>query len=127
MMTLEQFRNQYIVVNEKKGCCRIKVDFFDRYGNTSFPKAYANYVEHVSEVLGYKEKIKRFENFLREQGVMETQSNISESRYYFYNGVKYRFSSHVYPTGSMTQKYEDGQYWIIDFAANPELIETVKF
>lgn len=126
MLTFEQFINQYTIVNEKKGCCRIKVDFFDRYGKTTLPKAYAAYVEQVSEYMGYREKIKRFEAFLKEQGVEDVQSNISESRYYFYNGVKYRFSAHVYPTGTMTQKWGE-QYVVVDFAADPELIETINF
>ena len=126
-MTLEQFRNQYIIVNEKKGCCRIKVDFFNRWGNVSFPQAYAKYVAEISEFMGYREKIKNFETFLREQGTEEKQSNISESRYYFWNGVKYRFSSHIYPTGSMTKKYEDGNYWVVDFAADPQIINEINF
>lgn len=126
MLTLDQFINNYIIVNEKKGVCRIKVDFFDRWGNTSFPKAYAVYVAEVSEQMGYRTKIKAFETFLKEQGVAEVQSNISESRYYFYNGVKYRFSAHIYPTGSMTQHYE-GNYTVIDFAADPQLIDTIKY
>lgn len=126
LLTFEQFRKQYIVINEKKGVCRIKMDFFDRWGNTTFLKAYNTYMAEVTEFLGYREKIEKFESFLRENGISETQSNISESRYYFWNGVKYRFSSHIYPTGSMTKKFED-IYTIVDFAADPQIINEINF
>lgn len=126
MMTLEQFRKQYIIVNEKKGVCRITMDFFNRWGNTTFPKAYSAYVAEVSEFFGYRDKIKKFESFLRENGVAEIHSNISESRYYFWNGVKYRFSEHVYPTGTMTSRYE-GAYTVVDFAADPQIINEINF
>jgi len=95
--------------------------FIDAYGDVSFEKAYPIYVAEITERLTQAEKIKAFENYLLSLGVEEIKSSVSESRYYNYRGVKYRFSSHVYPTGSMTNENT------IDFAADPQLIETIIF
>jgi len=95
--------------------------FIEQYGNVSFEDAYPLYVERITAMFSTSEKIEAFEKFLRSLGLEEKQSNISESRYYHYNGMKYRFSNHIYPTGSMTSDF------CIDFAADPELIHTIKF
>ena len=95
--------------------------FIEAYGNVSFEEAYPVYVAGIVELFSVHDKIAAFETYLINKGVSEAQSNISESRYYNYNGIKYRFSTHIYPTGSMTSEF------CIDFAANPELINTVKF
>ena len=95
--------------------------FIEQYGDVSFEEAYPLYVERITAMFSTKDKIDAFEKFLRSQGVECKQSNVSESRYYYYNGMKYRFSSHIYPTGSMTSEY------CVYFAADPELIHTIKF
>lgn len=95
--------------------------FFDIYGNVSFEEAYQVYFKNISQMFSTADKINSFENLLRSLGVVETQSNVSESRYYNYNGMKYRFSSHIHPTGSMTSDN------CIDLAANPEMIHNINF
>lgn len=95
--------------------------FIEQYGNVSFEDAYLVYEEESKKRFLMYEKIEEFELFLISQGVTETQSNVSESRYYSYKGMKYRFSSHIYPTGSMTSDN------CIDFAADPHLIHEIKF
>lgn len=93
----------------------------EQYGDISFEDAYPLYLKRISSFFGNQEKINAFEKHLISLGVNCTESNVSESRYYTYEGVKYRFSSHVYPTGSMTSDF------CIDFAADPELINDINF
>lgn len=105
------------------GAGRPERRFIEQYGNISFEEAYPLYISDLSKYFGQQDKINAFEQFLIAKGVERTQSNISESRYYHYEGVKYRFSSHVYPTGSMS----DNTLKTIDFAADPEMIDTINF
>lgn len=91
------------------------------YGNMSFEEAYPLYVERVKKIFETRDKIRKFESYLRDLRVEEVQSNISESRYYRYNGIKYRFSAHVHPIGSMTSET------CVDFAADPHLIHEIEF
>lgn len=105
------------------GAGRPERRFIERYGNVSFEEAYPVYISEISKMFDRSDKIKAFEAYLIAKGVRATQSNISESRYYYYNGVKYRFSGHIYPTGSMT----DNTIETVDFAADPHLIDTIKF
>lgn len=95
--------------------------FKQTYGDVSFEVAYPVYAARLVELFSVQDKIAAFEKYLINIGVECVQSNISESRYYYYNGMKYRFSGHVYPTGSMTGDY------CIDLAADPELINSIKF
>lgn len=68
-------------------------------------------------------KVAIFERWLRyEKGVEPIQSNVSESRYYYYDGYKFRFSSHVYPTGSMTDLTTLNT---IDLCADRQMIDEV--
>jgi hypothetical protein len=95
--------------------------YIEIYGDIPFERAYEVY---VSEIITYKkriEKIQKFEDFLIVNKINKVESNISESRYYNYNGMKYRFSSHIYPTGSMTNNN------CIDFCADPHLIDNALF
>lgn len=95
--------------------------FIDTYGDVTFDEAYPVYVAKIQGFFNLQDKIDKFENYLISIGVNCTQSNISESRYYFWNGIKYRFSSHVYPTGSMTSDI------CVDFAADKHLINSIEF
>ena len=98
--------------------------YFKRtYGDISFEQAFESYLTNVNDFLSLKKKIDKFESFLLKEGCQRIQSNISESRYYYYGGIKYRFSSHVYPTGSMTDKIMG----VVDLAADPELINDVIY
>lgn len=113
--TFEQFKKTFT-----NGVGKPERRFIEQYGNISFEQAYPLYVQRINTMLSTQDKIEQFEKHLRSLGLQDKQSNISESRYYFYNGIKYRFSNHVYPTGSMTSDY------CVDFAANPELINTIN-
>lgn len=95
--------------------------FIQKYGDISFEEAYSIFVDEIEPLHARIEKIKNFENFLISKGVEPVYSNISESRYYFYAGIKYRFSNHVYPTGSMTS---DG---VVDLCSDKHLIDGIKF
>jgi hypothetical protein len=95
--------------------------FVEKYGEMSFEEAYPLYLKEIEKINENSKKINEFEKHLISLGINCTQSNISESRYYNYNGMKYRFSSHIYPTGSMTNEN------CIDFASNPELINNISF
>ncbi len=114
--TFEQFKKTMT-----NGAGRPERRFVEMYGNVTFDEAYPVYLQKITEMFSTKDRINAFEDYLISLGLSETQSKISESRYYFYEGMKYRFSGHVYPTGSMTSDF------CIDFAADPELIHTIKF
>lgn len=127
MITFEQFSKSYIYVNEKKGFCRLTSGFYQRFGKMTLRQAYESELVRWAEVKERHAKIEKFEQFLLSIGCQRIQSNVSESRYYHYNGVKYRFSSHFYPTGSMTQRYQDGTYSVIDLTADPDLINEIEY
>lgn len=95
--------------------------YIEIYGDVDFETSYKIYVSEIITHIKRVEKIQEFENFLIENNASEVKSNISESRYYNYNGMKYRFSSHIYPTGSMTNDN------CIDLCADPYLIDTINF
>lgn len=116
---------ELFVKNNTKGRDGItpNANFKRTYGEISFEEAFESYLIQVNSFLSLKKRIEEFEHFLQSEGVERIQSGISESRYYHYNGIKYRFSSHVYPTGSMTDK----TMGVIDLAADPELINEISF
>ena len=114
--TFEQFKKTFT-----NGAGRKERRFFETYGDVSFEEAYPIYCERIKLVIKRQEKISDFEKYLQSQGVEKIQSNISESRYYYFGGIKFRFSNHVYPTGSMTSET------CVDFTANPEMIDNIKF
>jgi hypothetical protein len=114
--TFEQFKKTFT-----NGVGKVDRRMFDAYGTWSYEEAYPKYVQMVVQMFSTNDKIAAFEKFLDSQNAQFQQSNISESRYYNYNGMKYRFSNHVYPTGSMTSEN------CIDFAANPEMIHDITF
>lgn len=130
MTNKETIKQRFISNNtavRKDGSIRLLACFREKYGNMTIDEAFELFYAEVTGFLSLKDKIKAFENFLRNE-VAEgrcryEESRISESRYYRWNGTKYRFSSHVYPTGSMTDEIMN----IVDFAANPELINNVKY
>ena len=130
MTNKETIKKRFISSNtkmRKDGSIRTLASFREKYGDMSLDDAFELFYAEVTGFLSLKDKIKEFENFLRnevaEGRCVYQESRISESRYYRWNGTKYRFSSHVYPTGSMT----DEVMRVVDFAANPELINNVKY
>lgn len=126
MMTLEQFIRNYTAVNEKTGCCRFLSAFYRDYPGKTLPQAYSEYAERINKFIALRKRVDEFERTLEARGLRATRSNISESRYYHINGVKIRFSAHMYPTGSMTNQLPNGCYLTIDLAAEPQLIEVAE-
>lgn len=114
--TLEQFTKSMT-----NGVGKKDRRFIEQYGDVSFLEAYPLYVQHIKSFFSIDDKIQAFENYLINLGVEATQSKVSESRYYYWKGVKYRFSSHVYPTGSMTSDF------CVDLAADRHLIDEIQF
>lgn len=96
------------------------------FGNMSVLYAYAQFKsEHDLRMTEYNKlinKIHAFENFLIERNARFTQSQQSESRYYYFNGKKYRFSNHVYPTGTMTNEL----LGVVDLCADKEIIYEIE-
>jgi hypothetical protein len=119
---------KFTFLKEKKGEMVVNAKFRETFGSMSIDEAFILFAEKEGERLGVLhnryDKIRAFEKHLLNVGARCVQSGISESRYYFYQGVKYRFSSHVYPTGSMSS---DNAIKIVDLAANPELIDSINF
>lgn len=123
-MTIKRLFELFILNNTKgRDGINPNADYIRIYGNLPFEEAFEIYLSNVNSFVCLKGKIDKFENFLIANNAKVTHSNISESRYYFYNGIKYRFSDHVYPTGSMTDRI----LGVVDLAADPELINEIKF
>lgn len=127
MRTSKQTMKERFIQNntkvKKDGTIRMLSCFRQKYGDMSIDEAFELFYAEAVGYMDLKKKVDEFEDFLRETGCNCVQSNISESRYYYWNGVKYRFSSHVYPTGSMTDEIMN----VVDLAANPELIENITW
>ncbi len=95
--------------------------FFEMFGNVTFEEAYQVHMKKINSHRDMQSKIDAFEKHLIFINAPFSASSVSESRYYDYNGITYRFSSHIHPTGSMTSETK------VDFAANPELINNISF
>jgi len=127
-LTLHTFKLKYTKTVGKQGHERMKKNAAYRraFGNMSVLEAYAQFkAEHDARMAKYEElknKIANFEKYLISQNARFVQSNKSESRYYTYNGKKYRFSAHVYPTGSMTNEL----LGVVDLCADEELIYEIE-
>jgi len=121
-MTLRQFIKDY-TTTRKDGSLRILRDYKEKFGAMPFEQAYEQEQARISKIAERRMRIQAFEEFLIQQGARCENSRISESRYYYYKGVKYRFSAHIYPTGSMTNEMLN----IVDFAADIHLIDDISF
>ena len=127
-LTLHSFKLKYTKVVGKQGHERMKknAEYRRTFGNMPVMQAYAQYkAMHDARMAKYdelKNKIANFEKYLISQNARFVQSNKSESRYYYYNGKKYRFSAHVYPTGSMTNEL----LGVFDLCADEELIYEIE-
>lgn len=127
-LVLHTFKLKYTKIVGKQGHERMKKNAAYRrtFGNISVIEAYAQFkAEHDARMAKYNElenKIAAFEKFLESENASYQQSNKSESRYYTYNGKKYRFSAHVYPTGSMTNEL----LGVVDLCADKELIYEIE-
>ena len=110
-----------------KAVKRRNAKFFETYGReTNIVQAFNQfrdeYIAEITKFNAWWNKIDAFEDFLIKNNYQCNQSKISESRYYSFNYLTYRFSGHVHPTGSMTTPGI-----MVDFAANPWLIDEVDF
>lgn len=127
-LVLHTFKLTYTKTVGKQGHERMKKNAAYRrtFGNISVIEAYAQFkADHDARMAKYEElanKISEFEKFLTDKNARCEQSKISESRYYYYNGKKYRFSNHIYPTGSMTNEL----LGIVDLCADIELIYEIE-
>lgn len=127
-LTLHTFKLKYTKTVGKQGHEKTKKNtkYRREFGNMPIMQAYAQFkAEHDTRMAKYEElenKISNFEKYLISQNARFTQSNKSESRYYYYNGKKYRFSAHVYPTGSMTNEL----LGVVDLCADKELINEIE-
>jgi len=115
MMTLEQFTKRYT-----NGIGKPEWMYKRDYGNIPFEEGYKIYVEKMTITVTRWERIEELEVWLRSNGIDHNQSNISESRYYSYNGWEFRFSGHIHPSGSMTTENK------FDFAADAHLIDRIE-
>jgi len=97
------------------------------FGDVDVDAAWQIQQNRYWEIKGVAAKIRAFESYLIATGANRVQSQQSESRYYYYEGVKYRFSAHYYPTGSMTSNGSNGGCKVVDLCADPHLINDVKF
>lgn len=127
-LTLHTFKLKYTKTVGKQGHERMKKNAAYRrtFGNMPVMQAYVQFkAEHDARMAKYDElenKIAAFEKFLENKNANCQQSKKSESRYYTYNGKKYRFSNHVYPTGSMTNEL----LGVVDLCADKELIYEIE-
>ena len=123
-MTTERLFEIFVKQNTKnRDGVNPSAGFYRQYGHVSFEEAFEVYLSHMNSVLEIRNKVRDFENFLISSGCPCEQSKVSESRYYYWNGCKFRFSSHIYPTGSMTNR----TLGVYDLAAEPELINEISY
>lgn len=80
-------------------------------------------IKRLTSLFDREKKIDAFEEYLKSVGANVNQSSKSESRYYNLNGVTYRFSGHIHPSGSMTN-FDMNK---IDLTAEPHLIDNIDF
>lgn len=120
-MTREQHYKLFVKQNTNANNGKILKCYREKYGETPIEEAFEQYYQGICEYDTLCDKVDRFEGYLLRQGIKPTNSNISESRYYHFKGLKLRFSSHVYPTGSMTDKLMK----IYDLCADKHLIDEV--
>ena len=127
-LVLHTFKLTYTKTVGKQGHEKTKKNtkYRREFGNMPVMQAYAQYkAEHDARMAKYNElenKISNFEKYLISQNAKCVQSNKSESRYYYFNGKEYRFSNHIYPTGSMTNEL----LGVVDLCADKELIYEIE-
>ncbi len=119
----KSFRGQYLRSGTDTPNAKMRAEFGDMSVEEAREKFVSDFVVRIFGGQERDKKIRAFEDYLLRQGIEPHQSGKSESRYYYYNGVKYRFSGHLHPSGSMT----DSTFNVVDFAADPHLIDGVEF
>lgn len=120
-MTREERFQQFVRANTNEINGRILRCYRDRYGDMPMEEAFEIHDKEVQAYMAQSKRVDELERWLWTQGVSSTQSRVSESRYYTYNGVKIRFSSHIYPTGSMTDRVMK----VYDMCADKHLLDEL--
>lgn len=118
-----------ITVKKKDGTRRLLSSFRKEYGNDPDIEKIWQEVEipRLKKIQLKTLLTTKFEQFLKKEveagRARVEQSKQSESRYYRWNGADFRFSSHVYPTGSMTQHHVLNIYDMTDYDIIFEVIK----
>ena len=120
-MTREEDYKAFVRRNTNLRNGRILKCYREKYGDMPFEEAFDIEYKRIEEYLELRKKVEGLEQYLLNKGIVPTNSNISESRYYYFGGCKLRFSAHIYPTGSMTDKLLN----VYDLCAEPNLIDEV--
>ena len=121
-MAEKNYRNSYIRPNGKPNV-RAREEFGGLEGEDLHQAVVKNEIERITTLAKRQKRIDAFEDYLKSIGANVNQSSKSESRYYNLNGVTYRFSGHIHPSGSMTN-FDMNK---IDLAAEPHLIDNIDF
>lgn len=116
------YRVNYIRPNGKPNL-RAREEYEGLDGEALHDAVVSAEIERLTILIRRERKIEAFEKYLKSVGANENQSSKSESRYYSLNGVAYRFSGHIHPSGSMTNFVMNK----IDLAAEPHLIDNIDF
>ena len=120
---MDDFAHTADVSMKKDGSLKLSWLGKEKYGDVSIETAFQQFKEERMVAVRRYRKLQEFEKFLHNNAQRITQSSQSLSTYYQYNGVEYRFSNHIYPTGSMTNS--DGSK--IDLAADIHLIDKITW
>lgn len=136
MTTIDTLRTQFLnsCIRHREEKSFLTSDAAYRWGN-DIATAWHNYSTYFLRLEEAEQRIEAFEQYLIDNDVKCSWSNndkhgcLSNSRYYFYNGITYRFSDHVHPSGSMTNVgWCDGMLLgKIDLFADPFFIFDVKY
>lgn len=120
-MTREEDYKLFVKQNTNRRNGKILKCYKEKYGDMPMEEAFEQHYQSICEYEKLIEKVDKLETYLLNQEIRPVYSNISESRYYHFKGLKLRFSSHVYPTGSMTDRLMN----VYDLCAEPNLIDEV--
>lgn len=120
-MTREQHLKLFISRYTNRNTGKVLASFREQYGNATLEEAFESWYKETILFKELVERVNKLERWLLRNGFTPVNSNISESRYYHINGLKLRFSSHIYPTGSMTDK----MLKVYDLCADKHLVDDV--
>ena len=121
-MAERNYKLGYLRPNGKPNV-RAREEFGGLEGEDLHQAVVKNEIERITTLAKRQKRIDAFEDYLKSIGANANQSSKSESRYYNLNGITYRFSGHIHPSGSMTN-FDMNK---IDLAAEPHLIDNIDF
>lgn len=120
-MTREEYYKLFVKNNTNRNNGKILKCYKEKYGDMPMEEAFEQHYQSICEYEKLCERVDNLETYLLNQNITPVRSNISESRYYHFKGLKLRFSSHVYPTGSMTDRLMN----VYDLCADKHLVDEV--